>query len=210
MWGVWNTGDCFAPACLWGVDDVAMVEHLVERLAARLPLDPARIYLVGYSNGGALAFQVAARASTRFSALAVFAATMSATGPVVAPQLREALPVASLSVLTIHGDLDPYIAVHGREDLASTEPSLAHVTQFWALAARCPTRAKRYLERDGAIRVTHFQGCREGTEVKHLELSGWAHEWPSRENLACKAPGDPLTGFDAAEAIWAFFAAHPR
>jgi polyhydroxybutyrate depolymerase len=211
MWGIWNTGDCFAPSCLQGVDDVDMVAALAERIASKVPIDDARVYLVGYSNGGALAFQIAARMSERFAGLAVFAATMSADGPVLGPRFREGLPIASLSVLTIHGDLDPYIGPDGREDHASTEPSLAHVTQFWAVAARCPAGPRRYLEEGGAVRVTHYQGCREDTEVKHLELSGWAHEWPGPANIEdCKDPSDPLARFDAAEAIWAFFSRHAR
>ncbi len=204
MWRTWNTGGCFAPACWFGVDDVGMVATLIDELERRLPIDPTRVYLVGYSNGGALALDVAARMTERFAGLAVYAATMKADGPVIGPLLRVRRPAVPLSVMTLHAEHDPWIPRDGDERLSFTELSQAHIGQFWAASARCPQRASRHVEHDGAVRVAHYRGCAEHTEVKQLSLAGWHHEWPGPENLDCKPEGDPLRHFDAAETIWSF------
>lgn len=204
MWRVWNTGTCFAPACWFGVDDVGMVAALLDLIEARIVVDTSRIYLVGYSNGGELAFNAAARLSYRLAGLAVYAGKMTADGPVVGPILRERRPAAPLSVMTMHADRDPWIPRDGAERLSFTDVSQAHIGQFWAASARCPSRAERYLALDGVLRVTHFKACAEGTEVKQLAISGWNHEWPAPESLACKPDGDPLRKLDAAEVMWRF------
>lgn len=205
MWRVWNTGACFAPACWFGVDDVGMVAALVDLIEARLVIDETRIYLVGYSNGGELAFNVAARMSHRLAGLAVYAGKMTADGPVIGPIFRERRPPTPLSVMTLHADRDPWIPRDGAEKLALTEVSQAHIGQFWAASAACPNRGERHLALGGTLRVTHFKGCAGGTEVKQLAIAGWDHEWPGPENLACKPEGDPLRELDAAEVIWRFF-----
>jgi polyhydroxybutyrate depolymerase len=210
MWRIWNAGNCSAPSCVFGVDDVGMVAAVIDLLEHRLAIDPARIYLVGYSNGGALAYDVAARMTDRFAGLAVYAASMTGDGPVTGPMFHERRPSAPLSVMTLHAQDDPWIPADGRERLAFTEASQKHVGQFWAASATCPQKAERYLERSGAIRVTHFKECVEGTEIKQLAISGWNHEWPGPNNLDCKPEDDPLRDFDAAEEIWKFFAAKRR
>jgi predicted esterase len=45
------------------------VEEIVEALAARYPVDPKRVYLVGHSMGAAAAVATAARAPGRYAAV---------------------------------------------------------------------------------------------------------------------------------------------
>jgi polyhydroxybutyrate depolymerase len=52
----WNAGACCGAAQARGIDDVGFVTEVIHRAVATLPVDPARVYLVGYSNGGKLAF----------------------------------------------------------------------------------------------------------------------------------------------------------
>jgi polyhydroxybutyrate depolymerase len=202
----WNGGDCCGLPHLFGVDDGAAVLTLVDAVAERLPIDKRRVYLLGYSNGGALAYRLAARHSERFAALAVFAASMPAAGTLAAPEMHDTSPDRPLSVLALHSYADPYIPYHGRETRSGVEPSAAHLAGFWAAAAGCAGRPARTLAHGAAVVVDRFERCAPGLDVVSVTLYGWGHEWPGPAALGCRPEGDPLRSFDGAEIAWRFFA----
>ena len=53
----WNAGGCCSPASTEGVDDMGFMSALVDEAAKRLCVDPSRVYLMGLSNGGYIAYQ---------------------------------------------------------------------------------------------------------------------------------------------------------
>jgi polyhydroxybutyrate depolymerase len=203
----WNAGPCCGIPHWLGIDDGDFVMQLEDDLRQRLRIDEHRIYLVGYSNGGLLAHDVALRFGDRLAAVAVYGATMPAYGPVVGPRFDGGVPEAPLSTLVMHSYDDPIVAYQGTEHRDYTDISVAHARQFWATAAGCNQAPERRYERDGALRIDVSRGCPEGIAIEAVTLHGWTHEWPAREAIdGCKPPGDPLRSFDAAERIWRFFA----
>ena len=48
----WNATDACCDFDGVGVDDVAYVRWILDDVASRMPIDPARVYVVGHSNGG--------------------------------------------------------------------------------------------------------------------------------------------------------------
>ena len=52
-----------------GVDDVAFIGALVNHLESTYAIDPARVYAVGYSNGGFMSYRLACDLSPRFAAI---------------------------------------------------------------------------------------------------------------------------------------------
>lgn len=59
----WNAGGCCGDARDRQVDDVGFLRAVVAQLSARLPLDPSRIYAIGMSNGGMMAYRLACEAA---------------------------------------------------------------------------------------------------------------------------------------------------
>jgi polyhydroxybutyrate depolymerase len=99
-------------------DDVTYLRGLVEEVQATHPIDPARVFVFGHSNGGFMSYRLACEAAETFAAMAslaggTFANASDCQGPVV--------PV---SVLQIHGTLDASIAYDGALDAA--EPSTGY------------------------------------------------------------------------------------
>lgn len=201
----WNAGGCCGPPAWFGVDDVGFIGRLVDVLQRRFAVDGQRVFVVGYSNGGMLAFRLATSSQRRFAGLAVYAATMPGWGPVIAPELDYPLPPHPMTVITIHSYADPRVPYQGQERRGFTDASFQHVGQFWAVAAGCSRRGGRQRAFGGSAMVHRFRDCVGGTEVKQITLFNWDHEWPGPANLA-DLDGHPLQRFDAAEEIWKIFA----
>lgn len=80
----------------------------LDRAQERYPIDPRKIVLLGFSQGGALAFDLALRDGSRFAGLAALSSWLPGAAtervqPDSAPQ--------SLPVLVVHGTEDPMVSV---------------------------------------------------------------------------------------------------
>ncbi len=74
------------------------VLEMVDDLVARLPVDPSRLYLVGFSMGASSAFDAAVLQPRRFAAVAAFSG--------VPPRRSLAAKVAHVPMLLVHGTAD--------------------------------------------------------------------------------------------------------
>jgi polyhydroxybutyrate depolymerase len=100
----WNDG---RDAWMSGVDDVAFLKRLARELASRGIADPARVYLVGISNGGMMTFRMLCEASELFAGAGTIIASMpAAAGAKCRP--RRAVPV-----IMFNGTDDPLIPYNG-------------------------------------------------------------------------------------------------
>ena len=66
----WNAGTCCGMAAREETDDVGYVRALLDELARRLPVDSARVYATGLSNGAMMSYRLAAELSDRIAAIA--------------------------------------------------------------------------------------------------------------------------------------------
>ncbi len=73
----WNTGtDCCGFALEQDVDDVGFLVAVVDDLDSRTEVDSRRVYFTGHSNGGIMAYRIAAEAAERVAAIAPVAGAM--------------------------------------------------------------------------------------------------------------------------------------
>ena len=100
---LWNEGRLRHPGGRAAIDDVAFIEAMLDRVDGELPVDRRRTYLAGFSNGGGMAFRLAAEASDRFAALAVVASV---------PWTDEA-PDRPMPTLVVIGTADPLVPLRG-------------------------------------------------------------------------------------------------
>jgi polyhydroxybutyrate depolymerase len=197
----WNAGACCGQAARDGVDDVGFVSELIGRLVDNLACDPARVFATGISNGGMLAYRLAAQRPDLVAAIA----------PVAAAMLPPAEPREPVSVLAIHGTRDlnaPYDGGVGPKSLSGVSyPPVRSVIERWVEACGCgPTPS---VERAGVVTSETWTGGRTGADVRLITIDGGGHSWPGGRQLA--AVWDPPSpALDATSEIWRFFAAHPR
>lgn len=194
----WYTGFSSGRA----IDDVGFVGALIDSLAARYPVDRARVYVAGHSNGGALTHRVASDLSSRIAAAAVVAGAIGArlAGGSVA---RIDTPRGPVPMLIMHGDADvvvPYDATDLSRQVGRPIPA-PEGARFWARSNECAAIEPRRdtLASGRVLRDTWDSRCR--APVVFLTVRGGDHGWPRTSQGAA---------IDATDAIWEFFAGHRR
>ena len=213
----WNAGYCCGLPITRHIDDVGFLLRVISDIGGRTPLDLRRVYVTGISNGGMMAYAMAAEASDRIAAIA------SISGQVELPTIHPARPVPTLEY---HSLDDPVAKWNGVPD---TDPKLrfsvmAGIDQ-WVAADGCapqphddPTvvgTAATHSAGETATLVTYAH-CRAGSVVKLWRLTGSGHVWPGatfntgpRSTWILDGVGRGTTLVDANEDMWRFFEQHP-
>ena len=102
----WNATDACCNFYDDPVDDVAYLNGLVDEVAAVYNVDPKRIFVIGHSNGGFMAYRLACESADRF------AAVISVAGASY-QDAAACTPSRAVSVLQIHGTDDGTITYTG-------------------------------------------------------------------------------------------------
>jgi polyhydroxybutyrate depolymerase len=210
----WNAGHCCGKAASDNVDDVGFVADAIEDVRGRLKIDPDRIYMVGFSNGGMLAYRFAAERGDILAAVAPLAASIGGRPSEESPEWRIPDPIQPLSVITFHGLADDDIIYEGGVSLhrggTQTFWSVDKSVEFWVKHNGCNPKAADTNLNNGSVRIKSWGVCRDNTEVALYLIENWGHVWPGKFFTADMAEDDPLKDFDAAEIIWDFFKSHRR
>ncbi|HEV7647457.1 MAG TPA: PHB depolymerase family esterase [Actinophytocola sp.] len=198
----WNTGGgCCGQPGHDGVDDIGFLTELVADVGREVPVDPARVFATGISNGGIMAYTLAC-ATTVFAAI----------GPDSATQLGGCDHPAPVSVIHIHGTADQNIPYDGRpgNGVATIDgPPVPEVNARWRSIDRC---AAPDVTAASPV-TTSIADCPDGRTVELVTIDGAGHQWPGAtgRKLDGRVTGidPPSTALDATHEIWKFFAAHP-
>jgi polyhydroxybutyrate depolymerase len=200
----WNAGHCCAYALEAKVDDVGFLVAMLDAIAARYPVDPARVYMTGMSNGAMMSHRFARERPDRVAAIA----------PVVGALFGDEAPAPGpVAMLAFNGAKDELIPPQGGgtgrgaigfDDMA-TRP-VAEQGTYWAAVNGCertPTTS-----RQGVIQHTVYR-CPQGRAVELYLLDDNGHAWPGGQRGNLRADG-PSRSMDATEVMWTFFKTHPK
>ena len=206
----WNGGYCCARALKQGVDDMAFLDAVVEDVAGRFPVDRGRLYVVGYSNGGMLAYLYAAQRPRAVAAIGIFASSpgLQENGkPTWLPELSGPMPL-----IHIHGFEDERLrwrkkAKPRRRGSQATTLDPLEAATYWAASNGCDEPPEETTLLDGA--VSRWRWCPGSpAPVVLYGLERWGHEWPGHKRTRRKRSG--LRGFDAATEMWQFLRGFER
>jgi polyhydroxybutyrate depolymerase len=195
----WNAGGCCGAAQREQVDDVAFMTALVAALRSRFPIDENRVFAVGHSNGGMLAYRLACQGPGPFAAVAVQSAALLVDG---------CRPDRPVSLEHLHGTADdnvPLAGGQGSQSIAGVSfppPRDGAVTV--AAADGCPAAPGRATG-DAGRTVETWAPCRSGTEVRFVTVAGAPHAW-----MGSPRAGTAGGAVDASTELWSFLVAHPR
>ena len=206
----WNAGGCCGLAQSLGIDDVGYLAWLISWVRGLPIVDPGRVGLVGFSNGGMMAQRLACEQADRIAGIATVA------GGLPEPLQATCKPARALPVLVIHGTEDPIVpwsggAVAGFEDFGKVL-SARETAKFWAANNRCGDGGVIAAEpdrdpKDGTrVKMEVFASCPAGAAVKLAAVEGGGHTWPGGyQYLPERFIGRTSRDIDANQIIWNFF-----
>jgi polyhydroxybutyrate depolymerase len=210
--GGWS--DCFASdARVARKDDVGFIGALIEHAIANHDVDPDRVYLIGVSRGGWMAYAVATEIPHKLAAFSVVLAGMPPPG-------RSKTPTTPLPALIFGCTADPLIHYHGGKPwyaLGFAEPvrGIEDTVRAWRELAGLPdTPDVVTLPASDARRrtsVTRFMWGRapDGLQVALYRIDGAGHAEPSRLKRYPRfinwLTGLQNADLEVAEAAWDFF-----
>ncbi|HTD48998.1 MAG TPA: PHB depolymerase family esterase, partial [Acidimicrobiia bacterium] len=108
----WNAGYCCGLPVTRHIDDVGFLLAVISDVAAHTPVDLRRVYVTGISNGGMMAYALAAEASDRVAAIASIAGQV---------ELAAIHPTRPVPTLEYHSVDDPIAKWDG---VPNTDPRL--------------------------------------------------------------------------------------
>jgi polyhydroxybutyrate depolymerase len=194
----WNASSACCNFDGKAVNDVARLEALINRWLERPEIDPARVYVVGFSNGGFMAHRLACFMDDRL------AAVVSISG---AGRGREeaCAPVSPIAVVEVHGDADPIVRYQGgrvfNDRALDPHPSAPDTFHDWAARLCQPLGAPKVSEVDldprlpGAeTRIESYPDC-PGGAAELWTVRGGGHQVMTPALLA---------------RVGEFLAAHPK
>ena len=196
------------------VDDVNFLLALIDAVDAAYPVDRARIYVTGASNGGMMAQYFACETD-------VPAAIAPVMGSLTRDWCEGCARTGPLPVLLIHGTDDPVVPYEGsggsgiagqiKGGFVSAEENAA----FWA--ARNGAAAGPDIEKwpdsdpEDGTRVDVLRHADGAAPALLYRVNGGGHTWPGHKNYYPRFfVSRASMEFDATRVIWDFFKAHAR
>jgi polyhydroxybutyrate depolymerase len=163
-------------------DDVGFLLAVLDDVAGAV--DPARVYVAGFSNGAGMTFRFAAEHADRVTAIAPVAGHCWVADP---------KPVRPVPTYYLIGDADPLVPLGGgtaRTPWGKVEgrPAVADTVRKWAAAIGQPPGSELF---------------------PVLVISGHGHHWPGGKALLGERLGGPAAPeVDATAQIWDFVRRH--
>lgn len=123
----WNAGGCCPFATFDLVDDVAFFDELITKITDNYDIDSERVWVVGHSNGGMMAYRLACELSSRITAIGVAAGAL---------MTDSCSPTRPVSALHLHGELDTVVPLAGGEIAGIVFPSAQDSTDAFSRSGR--------------------------------------------------------------------------
>jgi polyhydroxybutyrate depolymerase len=194
----WNAGKSCCDLDRQPIDDVKRLRELLDANLSNPAIDPKRVFVIGYSNGGFMAQRLACDVGDRI------AGVVSVAGAAPSPEVPCAQSSA-LAVLEIHGDSDPIVhyaggTVFDRTDVEA-HGSAVDTAKYWAEHLSCSAgpRSEERIDLEPQVperetNVQRYDDCRGVVELWTVQGGG--------HYVALQRP--------ALDAIWGFVQAHPK
>lgn len=182
----WNAGICCGNPTL---DDVGFLRTVVADVGAQVRIDPARIYVTGLSNGGAMSHRLACEAADLFAAAAPMAF------PIPFVPLTGCQPSRPIAVMTGMGLTDVLVPYEG-----GGFPSAAETFARWKAIDGCTSAQPDQTEVLGASRCETYTQCDAGVETRLCSITARSFGGSFFDGHVLYLNDD----FDLTQSIWDF------
>ena len=183
---------------------MAYLGEVISEIGASFAVDPARIDLIGHSNGGFMAYAMACSYADQIAAVVSLAGATFLTP-------EDCAPTGPVAVLQIHGTADDIVGFEGGAitDMGSGGPMAPYPgaeasVATWASYGGCATTSvvDEFVDVDADLgsagspaeaSVARWAGCRPGGAAELWTIPGGGHE----PNLSETLPAAVLDYFEA-------------
>lgn len=196
------------------IDDVGFIRRIVGDLNVEGKVDRQRVFIIGLSAGGHMAYRLICEASDLFAAGAAVAANMS----VMWTRACGGRPIPVLIMSGTEDRLSPWEGQSRPGDAGGLTLSAPETFVFFRARNGCTGAGEKPLARQGASDNTRVvlmdgTGCRHATSLYRIE--GGGHQAPARAGRAIQPMVGAMLGLqnhdiEAAEEIWNFFRERAR
>ncbi len=200
----WNAGKCCALARDNEIDDVKFINEIVEYIKKQFKIDAKKVFAIGMSNGGMMAYRLACDSAKLFKAIA------SVTGTDITKSCK---PSKAVSILHIHAKDDELVLFKGGKGKGAS-PDKSDITDFppvndvikkWTKLNECSSTPKKIIEKPKAY-CELYSNCSEKTEVQLCVTENGGHTWPGGEGHSFnKKAAPPSVEISATDVMWDFF-----
>ena len=164
-------------------DDLGFLEHVIDQIAAKHPIDKSRVFATGISRGGHASFMLACR-SNKVRAIAPVAMNLPRQ---LTADCKKAKPTG---VLLINGTADPLVPFEGGRVTALGKPRdlVESADQTLAIFGRrngCGGIAgQRRIDeaKDGTV-IEHLVWRCSKAPMANFRVIGGGHTWPSEKSV---------------------------
>jgi len=208
----WNAGNCCGYAYQHHIDDVGFINRLLDVMIKNYPIDPARVYVTGMSNGAMMAYYLAEKLPDRIAAIA----------PVAGGRIPDNMPALKpMPIMHFHSVDDPRALYHGGLGPAFPftnqrvwHPDIDAVLAAWARVNGCDTRRKQVDQhqiQNGKTTQTArkfiYEQCKKAPLVL-WQYDNTGHVWPGgKQNYMRRILGPSTKVINANQEMWHFFRA---
>ncbi|ACU60595.1 CE1 family esterase [Chitinophaga pinensis] len=202
--GNWNDCRINAPfeAKQLNIDDMGFLHTLIAYYERQYNIDPAKVFVFGYSNGGQMAFRLAMETPEKVAAIAAVCAS---------------LPDAATCSCTMQGATPPVLLINGTADKIIPYKG-GEVTLFFkkvGIGISAPATAKHFADRNNAVEqqpettsgtISQRTWIKEGHAfVKLISISGGGHTVPQQTFRFPRLLGMTSTAYDSPSEACHFF-----
>lgn len=189
---------------IWSPEDVPFISALIDSLERDYTIDPERIYVNGFSNGGGESYVIACTMGDRIAAIGLVGAARIET-------LERCSPNQPIPLIDFHGTHDTAAGYKGGKSwVGPVFPDVEKWDARWATEVNgCAPRPTIDTVAPGVIRRA-YGGCNAAADVVLFTIVGGGHTWPGSRPIASWALGATTKRVNASEEMWKFFAQHPR
>jgi polyhydroxybutyrate depolymerase len=158
----WNAGTCCKPATTLQPNDVKFVSRLIESIKTQLRVDKSRVWAIGFSNGGMMAYRLGCEISDQITGIGVGAGALT---------VDECTPTKKFSAIHIYGDRDDTVPLNGGGPYNTL--SVMFSIEYVANAVGCIKDAANVSAN------SQLWQCPDSMEAQLLIDTNQAHDWNS-------------------------------
>jgi polyhydroxybutyrate depolymerase len=188
-------------------DDAGFIGKLIDRLTEQKIVDPSRVYVIGESRGGLMAFELMCRMADRIAAAAPLITGMTEA------QRDACNPSRPVPVFAVNGTGDPIQRYDGWLFPTGRLLSVPETMEFWRLRHGCTGQKAtplphRFATDPTRMLLVEWTGCRTEGAVRLYRVEAGGHRVPSLEPAPdddwAKRAGPRSRDIETIDEFWSF------